>query len=164
MKSSEKNFIKNLIKKNQIKNDITRSYPLAGDSFETDDLMSGLKVLLSGRLTMSHITKKFEKEFAKYVGSKYALMVNSGSSANLLAFFCLINPRARFKLNPGDECLIPSVCWSTSLWPSVQSGLKPKFVDVDVNTLNMKIKNIENKITKKTKAVLAVHVLEILWI
>ena len=159
MKSSEKNFIKNLIKKNQIKNDITRSYPLAGDSFETDDLMSGLKVLLSGRLTMSHITKKFEKEFAKYVGSKYALMVNSGSSANLLAFFCLINPKARRKLNPGDECLIPSVCWSTSLWPIVQSGLKPIFVDVDVNTLNMNLKDLENKITKKTKAVFAVHVL-----
>ena len=159
MRSSEKNFIKNLIKKNQIKNDITHSYPLAGDSFETDDLMSGLKVLLSGRLTMSHITKKFEKEFAKYVGSKYALMVNSGSSANLLAFFGLINPKAKFKLNTGDECLIPSVCWSTSLWPIVQSGLKPKFVDVDVNTLNMNLKDLENKITKKTKAVLAVHVL-----
>ena len=54
--------------------------------------------------------------------------------------------------------LIPSVCWSTSLWPIVQSGLKPKFVDVDVNTLNMNLKDLEKKISKKTKAVLAVHV------
>ncbi len=159
MKTSEKIYIKNLIKKNQIKNDTSRSYPLAGDMFETDDLMSGLKVLLSGRLTMSHITKKFEKEFAKFVGSKYALMVNSGSSANLLAFFCLINPKAKSKLKPGDECLIPSICWSTSLWPIVQSGLKPRFVDVDVNNLNMSLKDLKKKISKKTKAILAVHIL-----
>ena len=159
MKTSEKIYIKKLIKKNQIKNNTSRSYPLAGDMFGTDDLMSGLKVLLSGRLTMSHITKKFEKEFAKFVGSKYALMVNSGSSANLLAFFCLINPKSKSKLKPGDECLIPSICWSTSLWPIVQSGLKPRFVDVDVNNLNMSLKDLKKKISKKTKAILVVHIL-----
>ncbi len=159
MKSSEKIFIRNLIKKNQIINESPKKYPLADDSFEIDDLMSGIKVLLSGRLTMSQITKKFEKEFAKYVGSKYALMVNSGSSANLLTFFCLINPKAKSKLKPGDECLIPSLCWSTSLWPIVQSGLIPKFVDVDVNTLNMSINDLKKKISNKTKAILAVHIL-----
>jgi CDP-6-deoxy-D-xylo-4-hexulose-3-dehydrase len=142
------------MKGNSIKN-----YPLASDTFAIDDLISGIKVMISGRLTMSEITKKFEKEFARYVGSKYALMVNSGSSANLLAFFCLVNPKAKQKLRRGDECLIPSLCWSTSLWPILQSGLKPKFVDVDVKTLNMNLKDLKKKISKKTKAIMAVHIL-----
>ena len=78
-------------------------------------------------------------------------MVNSGSSANLLAFFCLVNPKAKQKLRRGDECLIPSLCWSTSLWPILQSGLKPKFVDVDVKTLNMNLKDLKKKLAKKLK-------------
>ena len=159
MKSSENIFLKKLIKKKFIKGNSIKNYPLASDSFEIDDLISGIKVMISGRLTMSEITKKFEKEFARYVGSKYALMVNSGSSANLLAFFCLVNPKAKQKLKRGDECLIPSLCWSTSLWPILQSGLKPKFVDVDVKTLNMNIKDFKKKISKKTKAIMAVHIL-----
>ncbi len=159
MKSSENIFLKKLIKKKFIKGNSIKNYPLASDTFEIDDLISGIKVMISGRLTMSEITKKFEKEFARYVGSKYALMVNSGSSANLLAFFCLVNPKAKQKLRRGDECLIPSLCWSTSLWPILQSGLKPKFVDVDVKTLNMNLKDLKKKISKKTKAIMAVHIL-----
>ena len=159
MKSSENIFLKKLIKKKFIKESSIKNYPLASDTFAIDDLISGIKVMISGRLTMSEITKKFEKEFARYVGSKYALMVNSGSSANLLAFFCLVNPKAKQKLNRGDECLIPSLCWSTSLWPILQSGLKPKFVDVDVKTLNMNLKDLKKKISKKTKAIMAVHIL-----
>ena len=159
MKSSENIFLKKLIKKKFIKGSSIKNYPLASDTFAIDDLISGIKVMISGRLTMSEITKKFEKEFARYVGSKYALMVNSGSSANLLAFFCLVNPKAKQKLRRGDECLIPSLCWSTSLWPILQSGLKPKFVDVDVKTLNMNLKDLKKKISKKTKAIMAVHIL-----
>ena len=67
-------------------------------------------------------------------------MVNSGSSANLLALQCLINPYRKKRLNPGDEVLIPSLCWSTSLWPIIQSGLSPKFVDVDLDSLNINLK------------------------
>ena len=159
MKSSENIFLKKLIKKKFMKGNSIKNYPLASDTFAIDDLISGIKVMISGRLTMSEITKKFEKEFARYVGSKYALMVNSGSSANLLAFFCLVNPKAKQKLKRGDECLIPSLCWSTSLWPILQSGLKPKFVDVDVKTLNMNLKDLKKKISKKTKAIMAVHIL-----
>jgi|TARA_B100001540_G_C15802059_1_gene640333 CDP-6-deoxy-D-xylo-4-hexulose-3-dehydrase len=159
MKSSENIFLKKLIKKKFMKGNSIKNYPLASDTFAIDDLISGIKVMISGRLTMSEITKKFEKEFARYVGSKYALMVNSGSSANLLAFFCLVNPKAKQKLRRGDECLIPSLCWSTSLWPILQSGLKPKFVDVDVKTLNMNLKDLKKKISKKTKAIMAVHIL-----
>ena len=86
-------------------------------------------------------------------------MVNSGSSANLLALQCLINPYRKKKLRVGDEVIIPSLCWSTSLWPIVQSGLKPKFVDIDLKTLNLDLDHLESKITNKTKAIMVVHVL-----
>ena len=108
---------------------------------------------------MSSITKRFEENFAKFVGSKHALMVNSGSSANLLAFFSSINPKNYKRLHKNDECLIPAICWSTSLWPIVQAGLKPKFVDVSLDDFNFDLKKLERKITKKTKAIMAVHVL-----
>ena len=83
-------------------------------------------------------------------------MVNSGSSANLLAFQCLINPYRKKRLKKNDEILIPALCWSTSLWPIVQSGLKPKFVDIDIDTLNINLKDLEKKIT--TKRYLSKHI------
>tara|TARA_B100000029_G_scaffold269629_1_gene264969 strand:+ start:6402 stop:7628 length:1227 start_codon:yes stop_codon:yes gene_type:complete len=144
---------------NTKKNNYKKKYPLITDPFTDKDIISGLKILLSRKITMGEITKKFEKEFAKYLGVKYALMVNSGSSANLLAFFALINPRSKKKIKLNSECLIPAVCWSTSLWPIIQSGLKPRFVDVDTKTLNINIKDLKKKINKKTKVVMAVHIL-----
>ena len=108
---------------------------------------------------MSKITKNFEKQFAKKLGCKYALMTNSGSSANLLAVSAIINPMFKNKLKAGDEVLIPSVCWSTSLWPIVQNNLKPVFVDVELNTFNISVEDLKKKITSKTKAIICVHVL-----
>jgi CDP-4-dehydro-6-deoxyglucose reductase, E1 len=159
MNSIEKKFLQKLIDKNKNEFYSDREYPLTDNPFETSDLMSGINVLLKGKITMSNITNNFEKKFAKYVGSKYALMVNSGSSANLLSFFALINPKSKKRLKRNDECLIPALCWSTSLWPIIQAGLKPKFVDVDVKTLNVNLEDFKKKINKKTKAFLAVHIL-----
>ena len=159
MNTFEKNFLYKLINKNQNKIYNNKEYPLIDNPFDANDLMSAISVLLKGKITMAQITKNFEKKFAKYVGSNYALMVNSGSSANLLAFFALINPKNKYKLKKNDECLIPSLCWSTSLWPIIQAGLKPKFVDVDVETLNINLEDLKKKINKKTKALLAVHIL-----
>ena len=62
---------------------------------------------------------------------------------------CLINPYRKKRLKSGDEVLIPALCWSTSLWPIVQTGLKPKFVDIDINTLNIDLVDLEKKISKK---------------
>ena len=155
----EKKFLKKLINKNRKIIYSDRSFPLIDNAFEIDDLMAGINILLKGKITMSEITLKFEKKFAKLVGSKYALMVNSGSSANLLSFFSLINPKNHKRLKKNDECIIPALCWSTSLWPIIQSGLKPKFVDVNVKTLNVDLEDLKRKISKKTKAVLAVHIL-----
>ena len=140
-------------------NNIHKKYQLSPNSFSDGDIKKGIQVLASKKITMGSKTKKFEAQFAKYIGSKYAIMVNSGSSANLLALFALINPMKKNRLKTGDECLIPSLCWSTSLWPIVQAGLKPVFVDVDVDTLNISIKDIKKKITKKTRAIMGVHVL-----
>ena len=135
------------------------AFPLKDSTFRNKDLIEGIKVILTKDLTMSKITKKFEKIFSRKLKTQYSLMVNSGSSANLLAFQCLINPYRKKRLQKGDEVLIPSICWSTSLWPIIQSGLKPVFVDVDKENFNINLKDLKKKISKKTKALMLVHVL-----
>ena len=134
-------------------------YPLIENPYRKKDIYEAIKVLKSKRLTIGPKTNQFEKIFTKKLKSKFSLMVNSGSSANLLALQCLINPYRKKRLKPGDEVLLPSLCWSTSLWPIIQSGLKPKFVDIDLDTLNVNLQDLKRKITKKTKAILIVHVL-----
>ena len=136
-------------------------YPLLSNAFNNQDVKVGINVLKSKFITMSNITYNFEKYFAKKMGSKYAVMTNSGSSANLLAISCLTNPLAKNTLTNGDEVIIPAVCWSTSLWPLIQNNLKPVFADVELDTFNLDLDKIEEKITKKTKAVMLVHVLGI---
>ena len=158
MNSTKINIIKKIIEKKS-RSRSKYFYPLLENAFSTNDLMSGIKVIMSGQLTMSKKTQEFEKEFAKKMGSKFALMVNSGSSANLLSVFAASNPARRNRFNTGDEVLIPSVCWPTSLWPLVQAGLKPIFVDVDKETLNVRSEDLIKKITKKTKVIMLVHVL-----
>ena len=135
------------------------TYPLLSNAFSKSDIDCGTKVIKSKFITMSNITKNFEKNFSKKIGSKYALMTNSGSSANLLAVSAIINPLFKNKLKPGDEVLIPAVCWSTSLWPIVQNNLKPVFVDVELDTFNISIADLKKKITSKTKAIMCIHVL-----
>ena len=158
MNRNETKILIQLLKKYNTSKDNT-FYSLVGEPFIKEDIIAGIETLLSGRITMSKITKKFEQKFANYIGSKHALMVNSGSSANLLAVFSSVNPRSKNKLRQNDECLIPAICWSTSLWPIVQAGLKPKFVDVELNSFNLDLNKLEKKITSKTKAIMAVHVL-----
>ena len=152
------NIIKKIIEKKSRRNS-KYFYPLLENALSSEDLISGIKVIVSGQLTMSRKTKKFEKNFAKKMGSKYALMVNSGSSANLLVTFAACNPMRNNRFKVGDEVLIPSVCWPTSLWPLVQAGLKPVFVDVDRDSLNVNSKLLIKKITKRTKVIMLVHVL-----
>ena len=90
MQLKEKTFLNKLIAKYE-KKDLNK-YLLSPNSFSNEDIICGIEILLSKKITMGDLTKKFEHEFAKYIGSKYALMVNSGSSANLLSTFALINP------------------------------------------------------------------------
>ena len=134
-------------------------YSLLSDAFNEKDINEGINVLKSKKITISKITKNFEKYFAKKMGAKYALMTNSGSSSNLLALSALTNPLNIKKITPGSEVILPAICWSTSLWPIIQNNLKPIFVDVKIDTFNIDIDKIEKKITKKTKAIMIVHVL-----
>jgi len=152
--------LESLAKKRKIKK--THHYfPLKDSTFRNKDLIKGINVITSGNMTMSTITEKFEKNFIKKLKLEHALMVNSGSSANLLSLQCLINPYRKNRLKKGDEVLIPAVCWPTSLWPIIQSGLKPVFVDVDKNNLNIDLNDLKKKISKKSKVLMLVHVLGI---
>ncbi len=134
-------------------------FPLKDSTFRNKDLIEGIKVIFSKNVTMSKVTKKFEKTFSKKMKVPFSLMVNSGSSANLLAFQCLINPYRKKRLRRGDQVLVPSICWPTSLWPIIQSGLKPIFVDIDKKNFNIDLKDLKRKISKKTKALMLIHVL-----
>ncbi len=144
-----------------MKNNQKLTYPLHENAFSSKDVKEGIRVLLSKNITMGKETNKFEKYFAKKLGVKYAVMVNSGSSANLLATFACKNPLRKKKFKYGDEAIIPVLCWSTSLWPLVQAGLKPVFVDIDPKTLNIDLKELKKKISKKTKVIMNINVLGI---
>ena len=141
------------------KKNLKFKYPLLDDAFSNKDLFEAIKVIMSGQLTMSSKTFEFEKKFAAKIKSNYAVMVNSGSSANLLATFAACNPIRKNRFKIGDEAIIPALCWPTSLWPLVQAGLKPKFLDVDPLTLNVNASELIKKINNKTKVILLIHVL-----
>ena len=134
-------------------------YPLLDKGLSKKDLNEGIKVLKSGNITMGSKTKTFENLFKKKLKTNYALMVNSGSSANLLATFASCNPLRANRFKQGDHALIQSLCWPTSLWPLVQTGLKINFIDVDPLTLNVVAEDLINKVTNKTKLILIINVL-----
>ena len=135
------------------------SFPLIASSIFSEEIIAAVDSMLNGQLTMASNVREFERAFATYVGAPFAVMCNSGSSANLLALAALTNHLRSKKLSIGDEVLIPAVCWSTSLWPIIQMGLVPIFVDVDADTMNVDLDDLETRITDKTRGVLAVHVL-----
>ena len=150
--------ITNYIKKNSSQN--FKEYKLLDDAFSPEDIIEGIKVLLSKKITKGEITRKFEYEFAKFLGVKYALMVNSGSSANLISTFATGNPKMKNFLRQNSKFIIQSLCWSTSLWPIIQSGFKAKFVDVNIKTLNIDIDKFKKCInTNNISGAVIVHVL-----
>ncbi len=136
-----------------------KKYPLAASSWDDSELEAIQRVVDSGQFTMGKYVEEFEKEFANYVGSRYAVMVNSGSSANLIAVAALFYRNQGTQLKRGDEVLVPAVSWGTSYHPLHQYGLKLKFVDIDKDTLNYDLAQLENAITDKTKMILAVNLL-----
>ena len=133
-------------------------YPLSTSTWGKEEKEAIKKVVSSGRFTMGNEVNKFEQMFAKYIGSKYALMVNSGSSANLLMIASLFY-RKENNIKKNDEVIVPSVGWSTSYFPFHQYGLKLKFVDIDINTLNYNLDSLSKAISVKTKIILAINIL-----
>lgn len=133
-------------------------YPLASSTWDEKEIEAINGVIAKDMYTMGAGVKQFEEDFATYVNSKYAVMVNSGSSANLIAvaaMFFTKNP----KLKRGDEVIVPAVSWSTTYYPLAQYGLKLKFVDVDLDTLNFDLTQLKLAVSDKTKMILAVNLL-----
>src|SRR6266404_4277797 len=100
----------------------------------------------------------FEKEFAAYFGMRYGVMVNSGSSANLIGVAALFYKKDR-PLQRGDEAIVPAISWSTTYHPLQQYGLKLKFVDVELETLNMDVSKLEQALTPRTRLIVGVSIL-----
>lgn len=135
-------------------------YPLATATWDEAEYQALQDVIASGMFTMGSKVAQFERDFANYIGSKYAVMVNSGSSANLLMVAALFYTKnSDLKLNLGDEVIVPAVSWSTTYYPLYQYGLKIKFVDVDLNTLNYDLKQLRDAVSPQTRAILAVNLL-----
>jgi CDP-4-dehydro-6-deoxyglucose reductase, E1 len=133
-------------------------YSLASSSWGPEELNSIQRVIDSGMFTMGENVKAFEREFAKYFGMKYGVMVNSGSSANLVAVASLFYKKDR-PLQRGDEVIVPAISWSTTYHPLQQYGLKLKFIDVELDTLNIDVSKIEQAIGPRTRMILAVSIL-----
>jgi CDP-6-deoxy-D-xylo-4-hexulose-3-dehydrase len=143
---------------------MTFRLPLTANLLGEKEIAAAKAVLDSGFVTMGKLCAQFEREFAAYIGVKHAVMVNSGSSANLLALFALANPLlapegGRRRLAPGDEVIVPALSWSTSIWPVLQAGATPVFVDCNPQTLQLEPDIVAAAITPKTAAILVVHVL-----
>ena len=133
-------------------------YKLASTTWDKDELVIANKILASSNLTMGKNVKEFESKFASYIGTKYAVMFNSGSSANL-AIVTALKYTKQSKIREGDNIIVPAVSWSTTYYPITQNGFILNFVDIDLNTLNIDISKIENAINPKTKAIFAVNLL-----
>ncbi len=133
-------------------------YPLALSTWDKKEYDAIKKVVNSGIFTMGKYVYKFEKQMAKFLGSKYCVMANSGSSANLLAIASLFFTKNQH-LKSGDEVIVPAISWATTYAPLTQYGLKLRFVDVDYNTLNICLNSLKKAITKKTKAIFIVNLL-----
>lgn len=134
------------------------SFPLATSTWDDAEYDAMQRVIKTGCFTMGPEVEAFEKAFSTFHQTNHAVMVNSGSSANLIMiaalFFRSVNP-----LKPGDEVIVPAVSWSTTYTPLQQYGLKLKFVDIDLDTLNMDLDQLKLAITPKTRLILMVNLL-----
>ncbi len=126
---------------------------LHSPTFGEKEIQAAVDVLRSTNVTSGEKVRAFEAKFGAY-----AVMCNSGSSANLLAIAALCNPMTPDHLSPGDEVLVSALSWATTVWPLVQHGLVPVIVDIDPDTLNIDPKEIKKAIGPRTKAIMPVHV------
>lgn len=127
-------------------------------TYDAEEILEVLTCLLATEVTMGPKVKRFEQEFAKRFGHAHAVMVNSGSSANLLAVAGLANHYVQDHLNPGDEVIVPALCWSTTVWPLIQHQLVPVIVDADPKTLNIDPDEVVKAIGPKTRSIMPVPI------
>jgi CDP-6-deoxy-D-xylo-4-hexulose-3-dehydrase len=134
--------------------------PVTGKVLTEEDLFFGLEAVLDGWLTAGRFSDEFEKSLARYMGSRFSFLVNSGSSANLLAFYALTSPKLNERaIKPGDEIITVAAGFPTTINPMIQFGCIPVLLDIDIPTYNIKAEEIESAITSKTKAIMVAHTL-----
>jgi len=134
--------------------------PVTGKVLDAEDLLHSVDASLDGWLTTGRYGEAFEKALAKWTGSRWAYLVNSGSSANLIAFYALTSPKLGERaIKPGDEVITVAAGFPTTINPMVQFGCVPVFLDIDIPTYNIKAELIEQAITPKTKAIMMAHTL-----
>jgi CDP-6-deoxy-D-xylo-4-hexulose-3-dehydrase len=133
-------------------------YSLASSTWDNEEVEAASKLLASGNLTMGPEVAEFEKQFARYIGTKYAVMFNSGSSANL-GMLAALRYMKNSPIKPGDHIIVPAVSWSTTYYPVNQCDFILDFVDIDSQTLNIDAALVESAINPKTKAIFAVNLL-----
>lgn len=139
---------------------MTHKFPLATSSWGQEEIDALHRVVASGSFTMGANVAGFERDFAAAMGARHCVMVNSGSSANLLMVAALRYTRnSALRLAPGDEVIVPAVSWSTTYYPLYQYGLRLKFVDIDLTTLNFDLDALESAVTDRTRAIMAVNLL-----
>jgi len=131
----------------------------AGRVYDEEEVINLVDSSLEFWLTTGRYAQQFEKEFAEFIGTKYSLLTNSGSSANLLALSALTSPKLERRLKPGDEVITVAAGFPTTLNPIVQNNLIPVFIDIDLETYNIKTEDIEEAISEKTKAIFVAHTL-----
>ena len=154
--------LQNIIGKNISRKIIpgTDYIPVTGKILDEEDILSGVDAMLDGWLTTGRYAKEFEREFARYFGSRFSVLVNSGSSANLTAFYALTSPKLEGKaLQPGDEVITVAAGFPTTVNPLIQYGCIPVFIDVEIPFYNIKAELIESAISKRTKAIMIAHTL-----
>ena len=134
------------------------AYELASTSWGQEELDAIARVLRDGRFTMGDSVRRFEQEFAATVGARHAVMTNSGSSANLVAVAALTHVGRR-PLARGDEVIVPAISWATTFHPLQQYGLKLRFVDVELDTLNMDVARLTAALTPRTRMLVGVSIL-----
>lgn len=133
-------------------------YDLASSTWGPEEIEAIHRVIGENRFTMGPYVRRFEEAFAAKFGVKHAVMVNSGSSANLVGIAALFHLKRR-PLQRGDEVIVPAISWATTFHPLQQYGLKLRFVDVDLHTLNLDVSQLEAALTPRTRMVMAVNIL-----
>jgi CDP-6-deoxy-D-xylo-4-hexulose-3-dehydrase len=137
----------------------THRVPYAGRVFDADELVAAIDAVLDFWLTLGPQGEAFERELAEYVGTRHALVVNSGSSANLVAFASLTSPQLDRPLQPGDEVITVAAGFPTTVAPIVQHGCVPVFLDVRLDTANVLVERLEDAVGPRTRAVVLAHTL-----
>lgn len=134
------------------------NYKLASSTWDEKEIKAIQSVIDRDMYTMGESVKNFEKDFSKFLNSKYCVMTSSGSTANLLATAALFYTK-KAKLKRGDEVIVPAVSWSTTYFPLQQYGLKLKFVDIDLETLNYDLEALKEAVSDNTRMIMVVNLL-----